>query len=51
MTVSVGVAELIRQGEVDLRAVTSMDLPALRGFDNVALREQYERLNERLRAQ
>lgn len=48
MTVSVGVAELIRQGELDLQAVMSMELPALRGFDNSALREQYQRLNERL---
>lgn len=48
MNLSVGVAELIRQGEVDLQAVMSMELPALRGFDNAALREQYERLNQRL---
>lgn len=51
MTLSVGIAELIRQGEVDLQAVMSMELPQLRGFENSALREQYERLNERLRAQ
>ncbi len=51
MTVSVGVAELIRQGELDLQAVMSMELPALRGFDNSALREQYRRLNERLRTE
>jgi hypothetical protein len=50
MTVSVGIAELIRQGELDLQAVMSMELPVLRGFDNSALREQYQRLNERLRA-
>lgn len=51
MTVSVGVAELIRQGELDLQAVMSMELPALRGFDNSALREQYRRLNDRLRTE
>lgn len=51
MTVSVGIAELIRQGELDLQAVMSMELPALRGFDNSALREQYQRMNERLRGQ
>jgi hypothetical protein len=50
MALSVGIAELIRQGEVDLRAVMSMELPQLRGFENAALREQYQRLNERLRA-
>lgn len=49
MTVSVGISELIRQGELDLQAVMSMELPALRGFDNSALREQYQKLNERLR--
>src|SRR5262249_4898740 len=36
MTLSVGVAELIRQGQLDLQAVMSMDLPQLRGFDNAA---------------
>jgi hypothetical protein len=50
MTVSVGIAELIREGELDLEAVMSMDLPALRGFENEALREQYRLLNERLGA-
>ncbi|MBL9148483.1 MAG: hypothetical protein JNM94_07295 [Phycisphaerae bacterium] len=50
MALSVGIAELIRQGEVDLRAVMTMELPQLRGFENAALREQYQRLNERLRA-
>ncbi len=50
MTVSVGIAELIREGELDLQAVMSMDLPALRGFENEALREQYRLLNERLGA-
>jgi hypothetical protein len=51
MTVSVGISELIRQGELDLQAVMSMELPALRGFDNSALREQYLRLNERMRVE
>jgi hypothetical protein len=51
MTVSVGISELIRQGELDLQAVMSMELPVLRGFDNTALREQYQRLNERMRSE
>ncbi len=49
MSVSVGLAELIKKGELDLQAVLSMELPPLKGFDNVALREQYARLNARLR--
>jgi len=49
MTVSVGIAELIKQGQLDLQAVLAMELPALKGFDNTALREQYEQLNARLR--
>ncbi|MDZ4756108.1 MAG: hypothetical protein SGJ11_16630 [Phycisphaerae bacterium] len=49
MTVSVGIAELIKQGQLDLQAVMAMELPALKGFDNTALREQYEQLNSRLR--
>jgi hypothetical protein len=47
--VSVGIAELIKQGQLDLQAVLAMELPALKGFDNSALREQYEQLNARLR--
>jgi hypothetical protein len=50
MAVSVGLAELMRQGELDLMAVLSLELPNLKGFDDAALREQYERLTERLRA-
>lgn len=50
MAVSVGLAELIRQGEIDLFAVLGMDLPPLKGFDDAALREQYQRLNERLQS-
>lgn len=50
MAVSVGLAELMRQGELDVMAVLSLELPDLRGFDDAALREQYERLTERLRA-
>lgn len=49
MAVSVGLAELMRQGELDVMAVLSLELPDLKGFDDAALREQYERLTERLR--
>lgn len=48
MSLSTGIAELIRQGQTDLQAVLSMELPELRGFDNAALREQYELLNAQL---